>query len=148
MGHPGGGGGLNRRSFDCARCASLRMTGLLGEEGFEGLEDLFEVADEGYVDFDVFVDFGGVDVDVDFFGVGGVVREVAGDAVVEAHAEGEEEVGLLDGVVDPGFAVHAHHAEVEGVGGGEGAEAEQRAGDGDAVGFGERDHFGLGSRIG
>ncbi len=39
--------------------------------------------------------------------------EVAGDAVVEAHAEGEEEVGLLDGVVDPALAVHAHHAEGE-----------------------------------
>ena len=38
---------------------------------------------------------------MDLFGVGGVLGEVAGDAVVEAHAEGEEEVGLLDGVVDP-----------------------------------------------
>ena len=90
-----------------------------------------EVADEGYVDADVLVDFGGVDFDVDLFGVGGVAGEVAGDAVVEAHAEGEEEVGLLDGVVDPGLAVHAHHAEREGMVGGEGSEAEQGAGDGD-----------------
>ena len=101
------------------------------------MEDLLEVADEGDVDADVFVDLGGVDLDVDLFCVGSVVGEVAGDAVVEAHAEGEEEVGGLDGVVDPGLAVHAHHAEVERVGGGEGAEAEEGGGDGDAVGFGE-----------
>ena len=68
---------------------------------------------------------------MDLLCVGGVVGEVAGDAVVEAHAEGEEQVGLLDGVVDPGFAVHAHHAERERVVGGEGSEAEQGAGDGD-----------------
>ncbi len=37
-----------------------------------------------------------------------------------------QQVGLLDGLVDPGFAVHAHHAEREVVRGGEGAEAEQR----------------------
>ena len=71
------------------------------------------------------------------------MEEVAGDAVVEAHAEGEEEVGGLDGVVDPGLAVHAHHAEVEGVGGGEAAEAEEGGGDGDAVSFGEGEDFGF-----
>ncbi len=37
-----------------------------------------------------FDDLAGVDIDVDLFGVGGVAGEVAGDAVVEAHAEGEE----------------------------------------------------------
>ncbi len=63
--------------------------------------------------------------------------EVAGDAVVEAHAEGEQEVGLLDGLVDPGLAVHAHHAEREGMVGGEGAEAEEGAGDGDLAALGE-----------
>jgi hypothetical protein len=108
-----------------------------GQQREKGVEDGFEVADEGDVGADVFVDLGGVDVDVDFFGVGRVVGEVAGDAVVEAHAEGEQEVGLLDGVVDPGLAVHAHHAERERVVGGEGAEAEQGAGDGDVAALGE-----------
>ena len=103
------------------------------------VEDLAEVADEGYVDLYVFVDFAGVDFDVDLFGVGGVAGEVAGDAVVEAHAEGEEEIGMLDGVVDPGLAVHAHHAEGERVGGGEGSEAEEGAGDGDLLALGEGD---------
>ena len=94
---------------------------------------------------DVFVDLAGVDFYVDLFGVGGVAGEVAGDAVVEAHAEGEEEVGLLDGVVDPGLAVHAHHAERERVRGGDGAEAEQGAGDGDLLGFGEGEDFCFGA---
>ncbi len=48
---------------------------------------------------------------MDLLRVEGVVGKVAGDAVVEAHPEGEEQVGLLNGVVDPGLAVHAHHAE-------------------------------------
>ena len=87
----------------------------------------------------------GVDFDVDFFRVGRVAGEVAGDAVVEAHAEGEEQIGLLDGVVDPGLAVHAHHAERERVRGGEGAEAEQGAGDGDLLRFGEGDDLGFGA---
>ncbi len=82
-----------------------------------------------------------------FLELGRVLGEVAGDAVVEAHAEGEEEVGLLDGVVDPGLAVHAHHAEGERVGGGDGAEAEQGAGDGDLVGFGEGEDFVLGAGL-
>ena len=94
---------------------------------------ILEVADEGDVGADVLVDLGGVDLDVDLLRVGRVAGEVAGDAVVEAHAEGEQQVGLLDGVVDPGFAVHAHHAERERMCGGEAAEAEQRAGDGDLL---------------
>ena len=52
---------------------------------------------------------------------------------------------MLDGVVDPGLAVHAHHAEGERVRGGDGAEAEERAGDGDLVGFGEGDDFFFGA---
>ena len=84
---------------------------LVGMSRQKELEDLFEVADEGDIGADVLVDLGGVDLDVNLLRVGSVAGEVAGDAVVEAHAEGEEEIGLLDGVVDPGLAVHAHHAE-------------------------------------
>src|ERR1035441_1920615 len=71
----------------------------------------------------------------------------AGDAVVEAHAEGEQEVGLLDGVVAPGLAVHAHHAEREGMVGGRGSEAEQGAGDGDLAAFGEGDDLVARARV-
>ena len=140
LGEPGGGFGVQSSSASGYRLCS-------GEQGLEEVQDFFQVADEGYVYLDVFVDFAGVDFYVDLFGVGGVLGEVAGDAVVEAHAEGEQEVGLLDGVVDPGLAVHAHHAELEGVGGGDGAEAEQGAGDGDLVGFGEGDDFFFGAAL-
>ena len=98
-------------SLRCSSCRKQRQ---------QRVEDFFEVADEGDVGPDVLVDLGGVDLDVDLLRVGRVVGEVAGDAVVEAHAEGEQEVGLLDGVVDPGLAVHAHHAERERMRGGEG----------------------------
>ena len=42
----------------------------------------------------VLADFGGIDIDVDDFGVGGEGGEAAGDAVVEADAEGDEEVAF------------------------------------------------------
>ena len=44
--------------------------------------------------------------------------------------------------VDPGLAVHAHHAELQGVRGGDAAEAEQRGGDGDVLAFGEGEDLG------
>ena len=103
----------------------------------ELLERLLEIADQADVDADVLVDLGRVDVDVDLLGVEGVGLEVARDAIVEAHAEGEEQVGFLDRGVDPGFAVHAHHAEVERMRGGEGADAEQRRRDRDVGALGE-----------
>ena len=106
-----------------------------------------QVADEGDVGADVLVDLGGIDLDVDLLRVGRVVGEVAGDAVVEAHAEGEQQVGLLDGVVDPGLAVHAHHAERERMVRGEAAEAEQRAGDGDLLALGEGEDLGFGAGV-
>ena len=61
-----------------------------------------------------------------FFALRRVGLQVAGDAIVEAHAEGEQQVGLLDRGVDPGLAVHAHHAEVQRMARREAAEAEQR----------------------
>ena len=75
-------------------------------------ENLEEVTDQRDVHRDVLVDFGGIDVDVDLLRVERVGLEVAGDAVVETHAEGDEQVGLLDGLVDPRLAVHTHHAEI------------------------------------
>ena len=87
------------------------------------------IADEGGVNLHVLVDFGAVDLDVDLSGALRVSAQVAGDAIVKTHADGNEEVGFLDGVVDPGFAVHTHHAEVEGVIGREAADAEERHGD-------------------
>ncbi|CAB4886252.1 unannotated protein [freshwater metagenome] len=57
--------------------------------------------------------FGRIDVHVDDLGVGSEAIELAGDAVVETGAEGDQQIGLLhrgDGGV---VAVHAGHAETE-----------------------------------
>ena len=75
---------------------------------------------------DDLADLGGVDVDVNLLGLPRVGPDVAGDAIVEAHAERDQEVGFLNRGIDPRFAVHAHHAEVERVRRRERADAEQR----------------------
>src|SRR6266446_10591120 len=87
------------------------------------------IPDECRVNFYVLVDFGAVDFNVNLAGALGVSTKVAGDAVVKSHADRDEEVGLLNGVVNPGFAVHAHHAEVQRIIGRETADAEERHGD-------------------
>ena len=83
-----------------------------GDVRLQDLENFAGIAYQSGVHLDIFVDFGAVDFNMDFAGGAGVGAQVAGNAVVEAHADGDEEVGFLDGVVDPSFPVHAHHAEV------------------------------------
>src|SRR6266478_3728691 len=87
------------------------------------------IADESGVNLHVLVDFGAVDFNVNLAGALGVSTKVAGDAVVKSHADGNKQVGFLDGVVNPGFAVHAHHAEIQRIIGREAADAEERHGD-------------------
>src|SRR5690606_41341658 len=77
---------------------------------------------------------GGVEVDVDGLGVGGEAVELAGDAVVEAAAEGDEQVGLLHRGDRRVVAVHAGQAEAQRVVVGEGAAGHER---GDDVDVGE-----------
>ena len=115
------------------------------DEGEEVTEDGFGVALDGDVDLDHFVELGGVDVDVDEFGVAAEHVGFADDAVVEAGADVEDEVGFAEGVVGVGGAVHAEHAEGEGVGFGEDAFAEEGGGDGAAEGFGEHEEFFVGA---
>ena len=85
----------------------------------------------GHVDVDVLADRRGVDVDVDDLGLGGEVGQVAGDAVVEAGADGDEAVGFLHGVVGEGAAVHAQHVEALGVALVERAQPQEGGGAGD-----------------
>ncbi len=56
----------------------------------------------------------------------GVSAQIAGDAIIKAHTDGDEEIGFLNGVINPSLAVHAHHAEVQRIVGGEAADAEER----------------------
>ena len=74
----------------------------------------------------ILVDLRAVDLDVDLLGLRRVGAELAGHAVVETHAQGDQQIGFLNGLIDPGFAVHAHHAQIQGMRGREGAEAKQR----------------------
>ena len=62
-------------------------------------------------------------------------RELVGgarDPVVEAHPDGEKQVGAVYGPVDAGLPVHPRPAQVQRVVVGEGAYAEQRRHDRDA----------------
>ena len=92
----------------------------------EPRQHVAQVADERDVDRDVLVDLRRVDLDVDLARVRRVGLQVAGDAVVEAHPGGDQQIRLLDRVVDPRLAVHAHHAEVERMRRRQAADPEQR----------------------
>ena len=56
----------------------------------------------------------------------GIGLQIARHPVIEAHPKGQQQVGFLDGLVDPGFAVHAHHAQVQRVAGRQAADPQQR----------------------
>ena len=84
--------------------------------------DVLGVADDGDERRDVLADLGRVHVDVDDLGVRREGLELAGDAVVEARPEGDEQVALVHRVVGGDGAVHAEHAHGELVRLGEGAE--------------------------
>ena len=79
----------------------------------QAAQGVADVTDQRDVDPDVLVDLGGVELAVNLPGTERVARQVAGDAVVEPHAERDEQIRLLDGGVDPRFAMHAHHPKVE-----------------------------------
>ena len=110
---------------------------IFAEHRIDLLQSVAHIAVNRHVSELVLVNLGGVDVDVDDLAVLGELGELAGDAVVEADAEGEEEVGIVDGVVGVHGAVHAHHVEAEVVVRGEVADAVEREADGDTGEFGE-----------
>ena len=74
-------------------------------------------------------------------GLGRKRGEAPGHAVVEAHAHGDQEVGVADGFVGGIGSVHAEHAEPLRVIAGERAEAHQGTGHRDAECFGEAAEF-------
>ena len=81
---------------------------------------------------------GRVDVDVDDLGLGREGADLAGDPVVEARPEADEEVAALHGGHRGVVAVHAGHAERLGVRVGEGAPRHQRGHHRDAGAVGQR----------
>ena len=89
------------------------------------------VADDRDLHGHVLADLGGIDVDVDDPRVRRVGADVAGDPVVEPHADGEQQVRGLDRPVDVLPAVHPHVAVASGCVLVQGADAQQRPGHGD-----------------
>ena len=79
-------------------CQPLGRDRPLRTRGSRSSSTSSQIADERDVDLHVLVDLGRIDVDVNLLRVGRVGLQVAGDAIVEAHAEGEQQVGLLDGL--------------------------------------------------
>ena len=78
---------------------------------FSSVERELHVAAHRDVGRLVLVQLRGVDVDVDDLAVLGELFELAGHAVVEPHAQGDQQVGFVDGVVGVDAAVHAEHVE-------------------------------------
>ena len=107
--------------------------------GDERLEHRTGIADDRDLCLTDLADLGGVDVGVDHLGERRERRRVAGDAVVEAHADPDEEVGFLDGRRGGVEAVHPRHAQGEGVGIGDGAPAHEGRDDREVRLLGELD---------
>jgi hypothetical protein len=82
---------------------------------------------------DVLRDLGGIDVDVHELGARRELGQLAGDAVIEAGADADDQVRVVHRVVGGAGPVHAEHAEPLVVRGGERAEAHQGRGDGEVV---------------
>ena len=74
---------------------------------------------------------GPVLVDVHDLAVLGKLAQLSGNPVVEADAQGQEEVRLVDGVIGVDGAVHAEHLQAQEVVAGETAQSQQGQGHGD-----------------
>ena len=90
-----------------------RLMGSLLDERQQGGERLAAVADDLAVGAHEFAYLGGVDVEMNDLGLTGIGLEVARHAVVEAHADGDENIALIRHHVGTEVAVHAEHALVE-----------------------------------
>ena len=107
-------------------------------------ERTLDVAHEGHVGMDDFVDFGGVDLHMDDPGVGAEGGGVARYAVVETHSDGDEQVALLVFDVGAVVAVHPQHSHVAGVVARQRREAQQRRGGRHAAAIEKGPQFGFG----
>ena len=87
-------------------------------ESFADLgEDALDVSHDRDIGLAVLADFGGIDIDVNDAGVAREGGQVAGDAVVETGAEGDEKVAFGHAHVGGVGAVHTGHADEVGVAG-------------------------------
>ena len=92
------------------------------DAGIDRCEHVLDVRDNAEVRGHVLAYRTRIAVDVDDLGVLRIGGELAGDAVRKAHAEGDDEVRLVDGVVRRRRTVHAGEPERERIALVEGAE--------------------------
>src|SRR5262249_214615 len=98
---------------------------------------LADITNDGNVRHLDLVDLGWIDVDVYDLAVLRKLPDLAGDTVVEADAEGQEQVGLVDGVVGVHGAVHSEHLQAQEVIAGKATQAMDGEGDRDSGLFGK-----------
>ena len=72
-----------------------------------------QIADEGNIHLDILVYFRGIDLNVYLLRIGRVGLQISRYAIVEAHSKSQQQVSFLNGMIHPGFPVHAHHPQIE-----------------------------------
>ena len=103
-------------------------------EGHQLVQHHLEIAHYRHSGLDVLVQLRGVHVDVHHLGIGCKVAQPSGNPVIEAHPQPDQEVGLVNGQVVVGHAVHSGHAHVQYMVRWQGTDAQQRGYHGD-LGF-------------
>ena len=121
----GSGPTRRARAAACLRLAFGRE--FLRATLFSFCEHALHVAHDGHIGGAILADFGGIDIHMDDFGVRREGGQAAGDAVVEAHAEGDQQVAVGHAHVGGVAAVHAGHADEIRMAGGQAAEPHQGA---------------------
>ena len=122
------------------------LEAFFGQEFVEAFEGILHVAEDRESDHLVFIQFGVVDVDVDDRSMFREFFHFAGHAVVEAHADGEEKVSFVDGVVGIDRAMHAKPLEGERMRFGEASDTHERGGHGNLGPLDELEQLGRGIR--
>ena len=110
-------------------------------------QHLHGIADDRNIGVHRFGDRSRIDIDVQHGGVRAVFSEVIGGAIVEAHADGEDHVGMVHGFVGFIGAVHAEHADALAMGAGESAQSHQAAGHRQVQLLRQRQQFGLATGV-
>ena len=98
----------------------------LGEPLVDPAKDVADVADDADIGLAILPQLGRVDVDVQHASVGSEGVEAPGDAIIEAHAKGDQRVGFRDAHIGGVAAVHAKHADEVRVIARQGAESHHR----------------------
>ena len=116
--------------------ASVRSTTL-----FSFWQNALQIAHDRDIGVAILADLGGIDVDVNHAGMRRKGGEPAGHAIVEAHAERDEQIGVVHRHVRGVAAVHARHADEVRMRARQSAQTHQRADRGSVGDFDEFAQF-------